>query len=129
MPNYERLIVIGHVGRDPKLRQVGDSQVANFSLAVTDKWTDRTTGEQVETTNWYNCAVWNKQAETIMEYVKKGNAIMLEGKPTARAYLGSDGEPKASLDMKVFSFTFLGGGNDSSQDNQSDEVDNENIPF
>lgn len=132
MPNFQRTTIIGHVGGDPERRQVGDSQVANFSVAVTDKWTDKSTGELRESVTWYRCNVWGKAVDTIMKYVLKGNAIMCEGNVSARAYLTDSGEARASLELKVYSFTFLGSGNStngqaSNNGNQSQDIDD--IPF
>ena len=127
MPNYEKAQIIGHVGRSPELREVGNSQVASFSLAVSNKWTDKSTGEQRENTNWYTCSVWGKQADVIMRYVNKGDALFCEGTPTARAYIGKDGEARASLELKVFNFQFLGGRGDSNGQAEPDDMDS--IPF
>jgi single-strand DNA-binding protein len=129
MPNYQKCQVMGHIGRNPELREVGNTQVASFSLAVTDKWTDKNTGVKMERSNWYNCAVWGKQADVIMRYVSKGDAIFCEGTVEARAYMGQDGEPRASLDLKVFSFQFLGGNSGQSQTDDNASRDLDDVPF
>jgi single-strand DNA-binding protein len=136
MPNYQKTIAMGRVGRDPELRQVGESQVASFSIACTEKWTDRQTGELRESVTWYSCSVWGKLANTIMQYVTKGDALFCEGQVSARAYLSNDGEPKASLELKVFNFQFLGGNRGDSTSNDDSQYDeargkiiDEDIPF
>ena len=127
MPNFQETTIIGHVGRVPELREVGSSQVASFSVAVTDKWTDKQSGELVEKTNWYDVSAWGKQADVIMKYVKKGDAIFCKGSVEARAYLGNDGTARASLSLKLFSFQFLGGK--SGNGNAGGNPPQDDIPF
>lgn len=133
MPSFQETTIIGHVGKNPELREVGSSQVANFSVAVTDKYTDKNTGELVEKTNWYDVSAWGKQADIIKQYVNKGDAIFCKGNVEARAYMGNDGTPRASLSLKLFSFQLLGSrGNNSQADNEQYEgmgTDTEDIPF
>ena len=110
MAGYEQTIIIGNVGRDPELKYLpSGSAVCNFSVAVTTRWNDRQSGERRERTTWYNCSSFNKSAEILNQYVKKGSQIMIEGTVSARAYMGNDGEPRASLDIRVNNFQFLGG--------------------
>lgn len=141
MAGYEQTIIIGNVGRDPELKYLpsGDA-VCNFSVAVSSQWTDKSTGEKREKTNWYSVSSFGKPAEILAKYVKKGSQIMLEGTVSARAYTGSDGELRASLDLRVNKFQFLGGGNADDQPGGSESVneyykglpqdkDTEDIPF
>lgn len=117
MAGFEQTLIIGFVGRDPEMKYLpsGDA-VCNFSVAVGSQWTDKTTGEKRESTNWYSVSAFGKVAEILGKYVTKGSSLMIEGTVTARAYMGNDGEPRASLDIRVKNFQFLGGrdGNESS---------------
>ena len=131
MAGFEQTIIIGRAGRDPDLKymQSGDA-VCNFSVAVSKQWTDRQTGEKRESTNWYSVSAFKGTAETIAKYVTKGSPIMIEGTVTARAYMGSDGEPRASLDLRVNKFQLLGSRGDSQSSDSGSEYDEpESIPF
>lgn len=113
MAGWEQTIIIGNVGRDPELKYLpSGSAVCNFSVAVTTRWNDRQTNERREKTNWYNISAFNKSAEILNQYVTKGMPIMIEGTVSARAYMGQDNQPRASLDIRVNNFQFLGGRGD-----------------
>lgn len=135
MAGYEQTIIVGHVGRSPEMKYLQNgTAVTNFSVAVSSAWTDTSTGERREKTNWYKCAAWGKQAEIANQYIKKGTQVQVVGTVEARAYTGNDGEPKASLELRVNQFILLGNrGETSNEDSQYDEASgktiDEDIPF
>jgi single-strand DNA-binding protein len=115
MAGWEQCIIVGNVGRDPEMRYLqSGTSVTSFSVAVSFKWTDRQTNERRERTTWYNVSSWGKLSEIANQYVKKGTQIMVVGTVSARAYMGADGQPRASLDLRAESFQLLGGTGDSS---------------
>lgn len=115
MAGFEQTIIIGNVGRDPEMRYLqSGASVTSFSVAVTTRWTDRNTNEKREKTNWYSVSCWNKLSEIANQYVKKGTQIMIQGTVSARAYMGQDGEPRASLDLRAENFQLLGSRGDNS---------------
>jgi single-strand DNA-binding protein len=115
MAGWEQCVIVGNVGRDPEMRYLpSGSGIASFSVAVTTRWTDRNTNERREKTNWYNVSCFNKLAEIAKQYVKKGTPIMIVGSVSARAYMGQDGQPRASLDLRADNFQMLGGTGDGS---------------
>lgn len=117
MAGFEQTIIVGNVGRDPELRHTqSGASVCSFSVAVTTKWNDRNTNEKREKTNWYKVEAWNGLGETMNQYVRKGGQIMVEGTSEAQAYIGNDGEAKASLVLKAKTFQLLGGRNDSEEE-------------
>ena len=72
----QKVQVIGRMGKDPEIREVGESKVANFSLAVTEKGFTRKDGSKVEDhTEWFNCTAWNGLANVMEQYVKQGDLI------------------------------------------------------
>jgi single-strand DNA-binding protein len=82
----------------------------SFSLAVTEKWKDKQ-GQQQSNTTWIRCTIWRKADQTkIAEYLKKGTRLLVEGRPTANAYLNKDNKAVGVLDLRVDDFEFLGGG-------------------
>ena len=72
-------IIEGRIGKDIELKQVGQSVVAKISVATSEKWTDKNTGQKQERTTWHNVEVWGKQAEIISQFFKKGDGIGVQG--------------------------------------------------
>ncbi len=105
---WHQTIVVGNLGGDPELRymQSGDA-VCNFSVAVTDRWRDRQSGEQRERTTWYRVAVWGTQAESCNTYLSKGRRVLVTGNVSARGYINNNGEAAASLDLRARDVRFL----------------------
>ena len=75
-----KVILIGNIGSDPEISQVGESTKARLSIATSDVWKDKSTGEKKENTQWHNIVFWNKNAEIIQLYAKKGHLLYIEGK-------------------------------------------------
>ncbi len=108
--NYASITIIGRLGHDPSTRQVGENTVTSFNIAVSEK----TKGE--ESTSWYNASAWNKQGTIIEQYAKKGDLIMIQGKPRIEEYTGKDGTAKTKVSVRVSDFTLLGGKKDVAQE-------------
>ena len=103
-----KVILIGNLGRDPELRHTQDgTAVANLSLATTEKWKDRNSGEQQEKTEWHRLNVWGKQAEIAAEYLTKGRQIYVEGALQTRKW-EKDGVERYTTEIKVLRFQMLG---------------------
>lgn len=109
MAGYQQCLIIGNVGRDPEIRDLpnGD-KVANFSVAVTRKWTDRQTNERREETTWFRVACYRQLADIAMQYVRKGGQVMVAGRISARAYLDNNQLPAVSLDLNADQLQLLG---------------------
>lgn len=102
-----KVLLIGNVGQDPEIKRLDSGQiVAKFSLATTEKWTDKT-GEKKEVTDWHNVAVWGKLAEVVEKYVKKGDKLMIEGKSRTSSY-EKDGVKHYRTDVIGESMEMLG---------------------
>ena len=86
----------GNLGKDPELKDLGGNQVANFSIAAR-------TGK--DETTWINCTVWGKRAETVMQYLHKGDKITVAGSGKVRTYQTKDGTEGKSLELNVSDFT------------------------
>ncbi len=114
MAGWQQTIIVGNVGRDPETKMFPNGQmVCNFSVAVSRRWTDRSSNEQREETTWFRVACWGKQAETANQYVKKGTQIMVIGRVSARAYKDNNGQPQASLELTADNFQLLGSRGDA----------------
>lgn len=99
-----RVSIIGHLGRDPEVRkmQSGDS-VANFSVAVTEKWKCKNTGERKEKTEWIPVVVFGKVAEVCEKYLHSGSKVFIEGKFQTRSW-EKDGVKRYSTEVVLQNF-------------------------
>ena len=79
MPNINRVIFAGHLGRDAEVREVGSTSVAKFSVASSRRWNDKNSGEKMEKTTWVDIEVWGKGAEIAGESGVKGASVLVEG--------------------------------------------------
>lgn len=134
--NFHQTIAIGTVGRLDDLRYTqSGTAVLGFSLAVNEYWNDNQTNERREKTTWYKCNAWQNTAETLNKYLSVGDNIMLTGNVSASAYTDNEGNPRASLELRVDKFQLLGrrGESDNTGDGESyDPVSNkivDDIPF
>ena len=103
MANYARITLIGRVGQDPQQKQAGSLTVVETSLAVNTNKRGQEDG-----TNWYRLSCWNKQGETAMQYVRKGEQLFVEGRLQVRDYTKSDGTAGYALEVTVADFQLLG---------------------
>ena len=87
MSGVNKVIIIGHLGRDPEMKYTPSGvPVANFSIATSETWKDKNTGEKQEKTEWHRIVAWNRLAEICGEYLKKGSQVYLEGKLQTRSW-------------------------------------------
>ena len=105
--------IIGHLGRDPETRYLpsGDA-VTNFSVATTEKWRDKQTGEQKEATEWHNVSTFGKLAEICSQYLHKGSQVYVEGSLRTRKYTDRDGVERYSTEIRADTMKMLGGRQD-----------------
>jgi len=115
--SVNKVILVGNLGRDPEVRTTPSGQsVCNFSLATTERYTDRA-GQQQEQTEWHNVVVWGKQADLCGQYLKKGRQVYVEGRITTRDYEARDGSGKRyRTEVVAQRVQFLGGRPSSSSD-------------
>ena len=111
MGSVNKVILVGNLGRDAELRYTpGGAAVANFSLATTDTWTDKNSGQRQERTEWHRVDVWGKKAEALQQYLLKGRRIYVEGSLRTRQWEDRDGNKRYSTDIRADRVEFLGGG-------------------
>jgi single-strand DNA-binding protein len=103
--SVNKVILLGRVGKQPEIKQVGDNKVANFSLATSEKFKDKS-GNKVENTEWHNVVFWGKQAELIEQYVGKGDELYIEGSIKTETY-EKDGEKRYAMKIKGSAITFV----------------------
>ena len=101
MLHINRVTLLGHAGRDPELRNLrsGD-RTATFSLATTERWTDRE-GKPAERTEWHRIVVFGHAVTAVEDMVRKGAAVMVEGRLTVRDYRTKQDEPRQATEIVV----------------------------
>ena len=110
MASLNKVILIGNTGKDPEIRYMPNGKpVASFSIATSESWKDKATGEKKESTEWHNCTAFDKLAEIIGQYVKKGQPLYVEGRIKTEKYT-KDGVEKYSTKILVNEMKMLGGG-------------------
>lgn len=110
MASVNKAIIVGHLGRDPEMRTFpsGD-QFANVTIATTDKWKDKQTGEQREATEWHRVVFNGKLAEIVGQYLKKGALVYVEGSIRTRKWTDQSGVEKYSTEIRADQMQMLGG--------------------
>ncbi len=104
--SVNKVILIGNLGRDPEVRKMnsGDS-VVSFSLATTDSWRDKATGERKDRTEWHNIVIFNEPLGKIAEqYCKKGSKVYLEGALQTREYTDKEGNQRKTTEIVLQRF-------------------------
>ena len=113
MAGLNKAMLIGNLGRDPEIRysQQGTAMV-NFSVATSEQWNDRNTGEKQEKTEWHRVVAFGKPAEILEKYLSKGSKVYIEGRLQTRNY-EKDGQTHYTTEIVVREFQFLGGRQDN----------------
>lgn len=105
---YQYTVIVGNVGRDPELRYTSNGvAVTDFSVAVSERWTNKQTDEMQEKTTWFRVTCWRGLAETVSQYVYKGMRILVTGTVDASAWVDNDGNPRATLEITARDVKFL----------------------
>lgn len=115
MPNFHQTIVVGHLGKDPEVRYMPNGDAAcNFSIAVTESWKDKDSGDKKEQTTWYRISAFKKLAEICGQYLKKGAPVMIVGKMQERKWQDKEGQERTSWELRADSMQMLGGRSEES---------------
>lgn len=119
--SLNKVMLIGNVGKDPEVTTFeGGNKVAKFTLATSERYTDKS-GQKQEKTEWHNIVAWGTQADVIEKYVTKGKQLYIEGQITSRSW-EQDGVKRYATDIKLTSFVFLGSANGGSKDNGTENT-------
>mgnify|MGYP005816491813 CR=1 FL=1 len=104
--SLNKVELIGRLGKDPEVKNLSNgSAVANFSVATSESWKDKRSGEKVEKTEWHNVVVWNeKTIEFAEKYLAKGDLVRIEGKLQTRSWEDNDGNKKYATEVVIPAF-------------------------
>ena len=109
-----KVILIGNLGKDPETRYMpSGGAVTNITLATSETWKDKNTGEQQERTEWHRVVFFNRLAEIVAEYLKKGSKVYVEGSLRTRKWQGQDGQDRYTTEIIASEMQMLdsrGGG-------------------
>jgi len=109
MAGINKVILVGRLGNDPEVRYTQDgSAVASFSIATSDEWKDKETGDKKERTEWHRIVAWRKLGEICGEYLSKGRQVYVEGKLQTRSW-EKDGVTRYTTEIVASDVQFLGG--------------------
>ena len=143
MASVNKVIIVGHLGRDPETRYLPSGEaVTNISVATTESWKDKASGERKERTEWHRVSVQNDNLVSIIEkYVRKGSKVYIEGQLQTRKWTDKDGADKYSTEVVLKSFGGVlqlldskgGGSNEENSRDVNDDKptnnDDQEIPF
>jgi len=109
-----KVFLVGHLGKDPELRYSANGQaVANVTLATSESWKDKESGEKQERVEWHRVVFFGRLAEIAGEYLKKGSPVYLEGKLQTRKWQDKQGQDRYTTEIVANDMQMLGGGNGS----------------
>jgi single-strand DNA-binding protein len=130
MSGVNKAIILGNVGTDPEIRSMPNgNKVASFSVATSEKWKDKNTGEQQEATEWHRITIFGRLAEIVEQYVKKGSKLYLEGKIKTDKY-EKEGVTHYSTSVVANQMQMLdsAGGSQSQANNQHSNHSSQQVP-
>lgn len=110
MASVNKVILVGNLGRDPEVRYMtnGDA-VANVTIATSESWKDKASGEKREITEWHRLVFYRKLAEIVGQYLKKGSTIYVEGRIRTRKWTDKEGQERSTTEIEVAEMQMLGG--------------------
>ena len=127
-----KVILLGNLGADPELRTTaGGDAVATISIATSDSWKDKNTGEEQQKTEWHRVVFFRRMAEVVGQYLKKGSSVYIEGQLQTNSYEDKNtGEKKFSTQIVARDMQMLGSRNSSeTQSNSTEEASMDKTPL
>lgn len=123
-----KVILVGNLGKDPEMRYTpGGAAVANITIATSDSWKDKQSGEKQERTEWHRVVFFNRLAEVVGEYLKKGSQVYIEGRLQTRKWQDQSGQDRYTTEVVASEMQMLGsrggGGGGASMDDDDASFD------
>ena len=133
MRGVNKVIIIGNLGADPEARQFNNgSSVTNISVATSEQWTDKQSGEKREDTQWHRISLFNRLGEIAAQYLRKGSKVYIEGSLRTRKYQDQSGQDRYVTEIRAEQMQMLdGAGDNNGQQNnggQYNQQQNNNYP-
>ncbi len=126
--SVNKVIILGRLGQDPEIKYTpSGAAVCNFSLATSETWNDKNSGQKQERTEWHRVVVWGKLAELCNQYLAKGRQAFVEGKLQTRSWDDKDGNKRYTTEINATTVQFIGGqASAGSSDNYSNNNQSNN---
>ena len=122
MASVNKWIGIGNLGRDPESRYTASGEaMCNITVATSENWKDKATGEKKELTEWHRISFFGKLAEICGQYLKKGSQVYVEGSIRTRKWTDKDGQERYTTEIRGDEMKMLGSKSDGGQRNQDSE--------
>jgi len=140
--SVNKCILVGRLGKDPEVRHLeSGTAVANFTMATTESYRDKNTGERKSITEWHQVVLWRGLAEIAEKFLKKGALVYIEGKLKTRSWEDKNGNTRYATEVVGDNMTMLGGGKDEKPASKQGDLsqgqvvgspvddDNSDLPF
>jgi single-strand DNA-binding protein len=128
--SVNKVILIGNLGKDPEIRSIDTGvKVASFAMATSETYTDRSTGEKKELTDWHDIVVWRGLAEVVEKFLKKGMKVYVEGKLRKKSWQDKEGNTRYNTEIIADQLTILSPRNESNDsENKQKTYSSEGTP-
>ena len=131
MAGVNKVIIVGNLGNDVELKYAGNGNaIANLSIATSESWTDKNTGQKQEKTEWHRVSIFGKLAEIAGQYLKKGSKVYIEGQLSTQKWQDKQGQDRYTTSIVVSGFNgtmqMLDGRNTASENNNAPQNNNQN---
>ncbi len=124
-----KAIILGRLGQDPELKHTpSGAAVCNFSVATSETWNDKTSGQKQEKTEWHNIVVWGKLAELCNQYLSKGRQALIEGRLQTRSWEDKEGNKRYTTEINASNIQFVGSQGASNEPKQESQPQPEYKP-
>lgn len=123
-----KVILIGNLGKDPDVKDIGNGHVANISIATSEDRKDKTSGEYVEHAEWHRVVLFNKTAEIAGKYLRKGSKVYIEGKIQTRKW-NKDGVDMYTTEILANEMQMLDSKSSAKKENSTQDFFNDDIDF
>ena len=116
MASVNKAIIVGNLGKDPEVRYTASGEaMCNITVATSENWKDKATGEKKELTEWHRISFFGKLAEIAGQYLKKGSQVYVEGSIRTRKWTDKEGQERYTTEIKMDQMVMLGGKSDGGQ--------------
>jgi single-strand DNA-binding protein len=123
-----KAIIVGNLGRDPEVRKTqGGTAVCNFTVATTERWKDKSTGEMQERTEWHRVVAWGRLGEICGQYLAKGRQVYIEGALQTREWEDKNGSKRWTTEINAKEMKMLGGRDQRSEEERHQPGMGDNI--
>lgn len=127
--SVNKVILIGNLGKDPEIRTIENgTKLARFSIATSENYTDKATGERREITDWHNIVLWRGLAEIAEKYLAKGQKVYIEGKLKTRTWKDDAGATRYNVDVVADNMTMLSARSNNASSSNTPDFNSSNTP-